>query len=76
MIRKRYGEAIRKSTLLNRIIGRFHKKNMEKVKDGYLAFKYLLFDDKGNKIPLKSKKGGNKDGKNRYKKDEATGKKA
>jgi hypothetical protein len=76
MIRKRYGEAIRKSTLLNRIIGRLLKKNMEKVKDGYLAFKYLLFDDKGNKIPLKSKKGGNKDGKNRYKKDEATGKKA
>jgi hypothetical protein len=76
MIRKRYGEAIRKSTLLNRIIGRLHKKNMEKVKDGYLTFKYLLFDDKGNKIPLKSKKGGNKDGKNRYKKDEATGKKA
>jgi len=49
---------------------------MEKVKDGYLAFKYLVFDDKGNKIPLKSKKGGNKDGKNRYKKDEAASKKA
>ena len=49
---------------------------MEKVKDGYRAFKMLLFDDKGNKIPLKSKKGGNKDGKNRYKKDDALGKKA
>jgi len=76
MVRKRYGEIIRKTTLLNRIIGRVHKKNMEKVKDGYLTFKHLLFDEKGNKIPLKSKKGGNKDGKNRYKKDEAASKKA
>jgi|LauGreDrversion4_2_1035121.scaffolds.fasta_scaffold267406_1 hypothetical protein len=48
---------------------------MVKVKEGYQAFKILLFDDKGNKIPLKAKKGGNKDGKNRYKKDENTGKK-
>lgn len=76
MVRKQYGEIIRKATLLNRIIGKVHLKNMEKVKDGYRAFKMLLFDEKGNKIPLKSKKGGNKDGKNRYKKDDATGKKA
>ena len=76
MIRKQYGEIIRKTTLLNRITRKVHKKNMEKVKEGYLAFKHLLYDDKGNKIPLKSKKGGNKDGKNRYKKDEATAKKA
>jgi hypothetical protein len=70
MVRNRYGMVIRKARLLKRIIGRIHTVNMEKIKDGYGAFKMLLFDAQGNKIALKSKKGGAKDGKGRYKKED------
>jgi hypothetical protein len=70
MIRNRYGIAIRRARLLKRIIGKVHAENKVKIKNGYAAFKMLLFDAQGNKIAAKPKKGGVKDGKGRYKKED------